>query len=98
MKVGLAKAVALLVSVAGCTQSQEIYMPDGSKAHLIQCPGNLGDCYAKANEICGGPYQAVRGDDVPARANLVYNPAIGRLMPITTPPMYSLYIQCVPRS
>jgi hypothetical protein len=42
--------------VVGCVTVRDVRGPDGDPAHLISCVRSP-DCYAKAEEVCGGDYQ-----------------------------------------
>ena len=42
--------------VIGCTTAKPVTLPDGTQGHAISCGGTaqaMGDCLAKAGEICG---------------------------------------------
>ena len=49
--------VACLAMLAGCTTAKDMYLPDGTRGHHVNCdtPFATGsaDCYQKAGEICG---------------------------------------------
>lgn len=61
----------MLLLLAGCVTTSEVYLADGSKGHNIGCGGavqNFSACLQKAGEICGtGGYSIVnqQGDAVP---------------------------------
>lgn len=57
-------AVLLLVTVAGCTTTQQIRRPDETIEHLIACGASLGwnICYDKANEVCPSGYTTLSED------------------------------------
>ncbi len=49
-------AVCLIIFLAGCATSSDIYLPDGSKGLKINCDGavqDFGACMQKAGEECG---------------------------------------------
>ena len=49
-------AITLLAILGGCTTSKEMYLPDGSSGHNINCDGiasSMQSCFQKAGEICG---------------------------------------------
>ena len=55
----LKMSVALFIfGLAGCTTVTPILGPDGTENQLISC-APVEKCYAKANEICRGPYKIV---------------------------------------
>jgi hypothetical protein len=55
---------AALLSVVGCTTTQEIKRPDGSVEYLVACGASLGwnICYEKANQICPTGYNTLSED------------------------------------
>ena len=72
----------VILLLAGCVTTNDVYLADGSKGHNIGCGGavqNMSACLQKAGEICGAAgYQVVNqeGDAVPmsiASANLNAN-------------------------
>jgi hypothetical protein len=54
VKTGSLFAIALLG--AGCVSTTTVAGPDGSEDELVRCSDSA-DCYDKAREVCGGPYQ-----------------------------------------
>lgn len=56
-------AFLVVVLVLGsCASAQEFTKPDGSRALLVSCNSIyqvMATCYAKAEEVCGGPFQVV---------------------------------------
>ena len=53
-----------LAGLAGCTTTEAINRPDGSKDYVIACGAGLGwnICYSKANEVCPSGYKTVSQD------------------------------------
>ena len=48
--------VAVVGTLAGCTHSRPIYLPDGREGHYVNCSGgyrNWGACYETASKVCG---------------------------------------------
>ena len=55
----------LLLTLAGCVSTREVYTPDGRQGHTIDCSAyrhSWADCFAKASDLCGA-----RGYDILAR-------------------------------
>jgi len=57
--------LVITATLASCTTVSEIRLPDGSYGHSINCSGTAqswGNCYTKAEEICGeSGYDVVAG-------------------------------------
>lgn len=55
---------ALFALVMGCTTTQEIRRPDGSKEYLVACGAASGwnVCYDKANQLCPQGYNTLSED------------------------------------
>lgn len=54
MRIALCASALLLL--AGCTTVKSVTLADGSQGHAISCNGaarSMGDCAAKAGELCG---------------------------------------------
>lgn len=53
--------VLFVVLVSGCTTTEAINRPDGSKDYVIACGAALGwnICYSRANEVCPSGYKTV---------------------------------------
>ena len=48
--------VPLLLWLAGCVSTKEVYTPDGRQGHTIDCSAyrhSWADCLAKASDLCG---------------------------------------------
>jgi len=56
--------VAALLTIAGCTTTQEIKRHDGSIEYLVACGAGSGwnICYEKANEVCPSGYNTLSQD------------------------------------
>lgn len=50
--------LALCLGLFGCVTVKPVVGPDGTENQLITCPA-VEQCYAKAHEVCGGPYKIV---------------------------------------
>jgi hypothetical protein len=64
MRAGFVVAAAL--SLAGCIDSTNIRLPDGTKGLFIDCSGEhrtVEDCKAIAAKRCQGPYQIIPGSN-----------------------------------
>ena len=56
----------LLLVLAGCVSTKEVYTPDGRQGHTIDCSAyrhSWSDCLAKASDLCGA-----RGYDILERS------------------------------
>lgn len=66
---------ALLLT--GCVSVKTVTLSDGTAGHSIACNGtarNMGDCAAKAGEICGAAGYTVMNQDVNSTFN-VFTPS-----------------------
>ena len=66
---------ALLLS--GCVSVKPVTLSDGSVGHSIACNGtarNMGDCAAKAGEVCGAAGYTVMNQDTNSTFN-VFSPS-----------------------
>ncbi len=56
--------LAAFLLVSGCTTTEAINRPDGSKDYVIACGAGLGwnICYSRANEVCPAGYRTVSQD------------------------------------
>lgn len=55
----------LLLALAGCTPTREVYTPDGRQGYTIDCSAYVqswSSCFAKASDLCGA-----RGYDILSR-------------------------------
>ena len=54
------RSIALLAAIAALTGCMNVarptVLPDGSKGYVVNRCRHLDKCMAKANEVCGGPY------------------------------------------
>lgn len=60
MKAFIALGSALVL--AGCVTSKPVHLPSGAMGYTIHCNSlgkDMGDCYDKASEVCGAPYEVV---------------------------------------
>jgi hypothetical protein len=58
-------ALFLTATLAGCVSSRLLTLPDGRQGFAIKCNGHLhdmGDCYAKAGEMCPTGYTVLDGN------------------------------------
>ena len=49
------KYFLIILILAGCATSKQIYLADGTQGHIISCDGiviTFDECYGKAGEIC----------------------------------------------
>lgn len=54
-------ALFFALFVAGCTTTQEIKRPDGTREYLIACGASVGwnICYKEANRLCPSGYKTI---------------------------------------
>lgn len=46
----------VVLMLAGCARSSQVYLPDGGDGYALSCGGQLSSwsaCYSKAGELCG---------------------------------------------
>lgn len=94
----LARAAVLLscaLAVGGCAVSKQMIGPNGEIIHSINCSGTaltMGDCLAKAGQICGSAgYEIIGGDQL----NHGYFAAPTNIGPIVAPMIQrELIIRC----
>ena len=53
------------LALSSCVTAKPFTAPDGRAGFAVKCNGtarSMGDCYQKAAEACGGPYEVMSGD------------------------------------
>lgn len=73
------------LAVSGCTAAQlremadsrttssPIVGPDGTKNQLLKCPMMVESCYAKATDLCSGPYKIINSNSNSDKDGTIFN-------------------------
>lgn len=89
-----ARQVLLVLGIAGalsgCATAKPVPLPNGQQGYAIEDCDSVSECYEKAAEVCGGPYDVVNQSGetittVSGAAGVVTAASI---------PQYAMMIQC----
>ena len=69
---GAATGIAMLASMAGCSSSPPLFLPDGRPTTLVQCPDGSDSCSQQARANCGGQFETVRQSRDDGTLSLIY--------------------------
>jgi predicted small lipoprotein YifL len=64
--------LALLATLAGCSSSPPLFLPDGRPTTLVQCPEGSDSCAQQARVNCGGQFEVVRQSSENGTLSLIY--------------------------